>query len=90
MLFRSYPAPFNKGEALKQLASIKGGKLLQGYRGKPKLDVDALADALVSVSRLAVENKDRLLEMDINPLFVYPEGEGVAAADGLIVLSRGE
>lgn len=85
-----YPAPFNKGEAMKMIASIKGGKLLQGYRGKPKLDVDALADALVSVSRLAVENKDRLLEMDINPLFVYPEGEGVAAADGLIVLSRGE
>lgn len=80
-----YPAPLNKGEALEMIRSLKGYKMLTGYRGAPKCDVDALAEFLVQISDYAAANKDTLCEMDLNPVFVYPEGKGVAIADALIV-----
>lgn len=81
------PAPVNRGEALSMLRSLKAWKLLQGYRGGAAADVSALAEAIVNLSRYAHENRDSLREMDVNPIFVYPEGEGVCAADALIVRS---
>ena len=82
-----YPAPLNKGEAMEMIRSLKSYKLLTGYRGQPACDLDALADTMVAVADFAAKHKDTLLEMDINPLFVYPEGQGVAVADALIVLA---
>jgi succinyl-CoA synthetase beta subunit len=67
---------------------VKGAKLLRGFRGKPQADVDALADALVRVSHLAVHLQGTLAELDINPLMVLPKGQGVKAADALVVLKR--
>ena len=52
---------------------------------KPAADKDALAQTLVDVSRMAAALGDRLKEMDINPVFVAPKGQGVAAADALVV-----
>lgn len=80
-----YPAPLNRWEALRMIDALRGKPLLYGYRGGAELDVDALAELLVKVGRLAVEKKDSLEEMDLNPVFVYPKGEGVKAADALIV-----
>lgn len=80
-----YPAPLNKAEAMNMLQSLKAYKLLNGYRGGDKYDIDALCDTIVSVGNFAAANKDSLKELDINPLFVYPEGEGVGVADSLIV-----
>nr|WP_325195961.1 acetate--CoA ligase family protein [uncultured Oscillibacter sp.] len=88
-LFRDvalYPAPFGRPEAMMMIDSLKSSAMFHGYRGGPELDVDALADTLVAVSQFAVANRDHLLEMDINPLFVYEKGKGVSAADGLVVL----
>ncbi len=83
-----FPAPFKKSDALKMIKSLKAYKLMTGYRGGPALDVDALADLLVSVGDFAVAHKNDLAEMDINPVFLYPEGEGVAAADALVILRK--
>ena len=83
-----YPAPINHWEAEEMISSLKSSRLLAGYRGQPPLDIKALADCLVSVSRLAEDYREKLVEMDINPVFVYPEGKGVKAADGLMVLCR--
>jgi hypothetical protein len=58
--------------------------LLTGYRGRPALAVDALAETLVRVSLLAADHADRIAEIDINPLFVSERG--VVAADALVVL----
>ena len=80
------PAPLTKEDALKMISSLKSYKLMTGYRGQAELDVDALAELLVSVGRFAVDRKDDLAEMDINPVFVYPKGEGVAPADALVIL----
>lgn len=83
-----FPAPLTKDDALRMIKSLKAYKLMTGYRGQAKLDVDALADLLVSVGEFAVSHKNNLAEMDINPVFVYPEGDGVAAADALVILRR--
>lgn len=80
-----YPAPLNKGEALEMIRSLKGYKMLTGYRGGAKCDVDALAELIVQVSDYAVANKDSLCEMDLNPVFVYEEGRGVDIADAVII-----
>lgn len=80
-----YPAPLNKGEAMDMLRSLKGYKMLTGYRGGEKCDVDALADLMVQVSEYAVANRDTLCEMDLNPVFVYGKGKGVEIADAVII-----
>lgn len=80
-----YPAPLNKTEALDMIKSLKGFKMLNGYRGEKPCDIDALAEMMVSVSNYAVANKDALLELDINPVIVHEKGKGVDIADALIV-----
>jgi len=61
--------------------------LLDGFRGRPACDVDALAAAVVAFSRMVAQLGDRLSEAEINPVFVLPAGQGVKAADGLVVLN---
>ncbi|MES2185392.1 MAG: acetate--CoA ligase family protein [Pseudomonadota bacterium] len=74
-------------EALAMVHALRTWPLLDGYRGRPKADVDALADAVVAFSRLAATLGDRLVTAEINPLFVLPQGRGVRAADGVAVLA---
>jgi acyl-CoA synthetase (NDP forming) len=77
-------APFDAEAAREMIAEVKGAALLNGYRGRPALDVAALADALARVSLLIADHADRIAEIDVNPLFVREQG--VIAADALIVL----
>ena len=77
-------APFDAEAAREMIAEIKGAALLNGYRGRPALDVGALADALARVSLLIADHADRIAEIDVNPLFVRERG--VVAADALVVL----
>jgi acyl-CoA synthetase (NDP forming) len=77
-------APVTKSAALEMIAEIKGYAVLTGARGAAHADIDALADAIVRLSALAVDLKDHVAELDINPLFVFAEGKGVKAGDALI------
>ncbi len=77
-------APVTLSMAHEMIAEIKGYPLLAGARGRAHADVDALADAIVKLSALAVDLKDQVAELDINPLFVMARGKGVKAADALI------
>jgi acyl-CoA synthetase (NDP forming) len=79
-------APFDIETARDMIAELRGSKLFDGYRGKPAADKEALAETLVAVSRMAAGLGARLKEMDINPIFVGAKGQGVAAADALVVL----
>lgn len=78
--------PITRAEAMEMIAEVKGSRLLQGFRGRPKADIDALADILVQVSHMAVNLEGKLEELDINPLMVLPDGRGVKAADALVTL----
>jgi acetate---CoA ligase (ADP-forming) len=78
-------APFDAQEALQMIAEIKGIKLLQGVRGAPPADINALADALVALSQFASIHADQLDSVDLNPFIVLPQGQGVLALDCLIV-----
>jgi acyl-CoA synthetase (NDP forming) len=74
-------------EARGMARELKTWPLLDGFRGRPKADVEALVDAIVAFSRMAAQLGDRLVEAEINPLFVLPQGQGVRAADGVVVLA---
>lgn len=76
-----------RAAALEMIQRLKTAPLLQGYRGRPKADVGALADAMVAFSRMVAALGDKLVEAEINPVFVLPEGQGVVAADGVAVLA---
>jgi acyl-CoA synthetase (NDP forming) len=80
-----YPVPLNKHEALDMIMQLKGFKLLSGYRGGAPCDLEALAEVMVKVSDYACEHKDDIKELDLNPVFVYPEGQGICATDAMIV-----
>ena len=69
---------------------MKSAPLLRGFRGRPPCDIDALARAIVAFSDMSLRLGERLIEAEINPLFVLPQGRGVRAADGLAVLRAGD
>ncbi|MHC1567141.1 MAG: acetate--CoA ligase family protein [Candidatus Syntropharchaeia archaeon] len=77
--------PIEKKDAEEMVREIKGYKILQGYRGEPPADLDAIIDALLKVSDLVTEHEE-IAELDINPLFAYEKG--VLAVDALIVLDQ--
>jgi acyl-CoA synthetase (NDP forming) len=79
--------PLSRAEALGMARELKTWPLLDGFRGRPKADVDALVDAIVAFSGMAAQLGERLVEAEINPVFVLPQGQGVRAADGVVVLS---
>lgn len=77
--------PITRPEALEMIDQVKGSALLKGFRGSAPADVGALADVLVQVSQMAAQLEGTLAELDINPLMVLPEGQGVRAVDALAV-----
>lgn len=76
----------SRGEALGMAQELKTWPLLDGFRGRPKADTEALVDAIVAFSRMVAQLGDRLVEAEINPVFVLAQGRGVRAADGVVVL----
>ena len=77
-------APVTRAAALEMIAEIKGYAVLTGARGAAHADIDALADAIVRLSALALDLKDVVAELDINPLFVFERGAGARVVDALI------
>lgn len=77
------PAPLTKNQAVRMIEGLKAFPLLNGYRGNPVCDKNALAELLVSISEMAAAGKDEIKELDINPVFVTEEG--VSIADALLI-----
>jgi acyl-CoA synthetase (NDP forming) len=82
-------APVTEEEAGRMIEEVKGLAVIRGYRGLPRGDTAALARAVSAFSGLAHLDR-RVAEAEINPLIVKPEGEGVVAVDGLLVLTDNE
>ncbi|MFJ7956087.1 acetate--CoA ligase family protein [Streptomyces sp. NPDC096319] len=77
--------PFGEREARSMLEELRGRALLDGVRGAPPADVDALVEVVLRVQRMALELDGDLAELDINPLMVLPRGQGAVALDALAV-----
>ncbi|APU40778.1 MULTISPECIES: acetate--CoA ligase family protein [unclassified Streptomyces] len=77
--------PFGEEQARAMLAELRGHALLEGVRGAPPADVDALVEVVLRVQRMALELGDELAELDVNPLMVLPRGQGAVALDALAV-----
>jgi acyl-CoA synthetase (NDP forming) len=68
-----------------ELGKLKQAALLHGYRGSPALDVDAVADLIGRIGQL-LRGEPRIQELDLNPVVVYPKGQGVVALDALMLV----
>jgi hypothetical protein len=77
--------PVDEGAARVMISGLKGFPLLNGFRGKPKADIDAAAKAIAALSTAAVAADARVREIEINPLLVLPEGRGTIAVDALVL-----
>lgn len=78
-------APFGRQQALSMIREIKGYALLQGARGTPPCDIEALADALVALSRFAYARRNDFSSVEINPLLALPQGSGALALDAVLI-----
>lgn len=78
--------PFNESEARDMILSIRGAPLLQGVRGRPAVDIEALAQMLARLSVFAIQAGPRLQSIDLNPVFAMPKGHGAYAADAVLDL----
>ncbi len=78
--------PITRSDAAAMLEELKAARLLRGYRGAAPADIPRLLDAMMAFADMAAAAGERLAEAEINPLFVLPQGQGVRAVDGLVLL----
>ncbi len=79
------PAPVSPAEASAMLAELKAAPLLTGFRGAAKADVAALSQLISQISVLAAQHAQEISEIEINPVLVHPDGQGVTIVDALVV-----
>jgi len=73
--------PVSTAGAKEMLGELRGAKVLEGFRGQPARDVDAVAAAMAGMSRLFLSHRRWLVDLEVNPLMVLEYGEGVRAVD---------
>jgi len=78
-------APFDVAEARGMIEQTRALALLEGARGRPPADIDAIAQALCALSQFAHAARDRIASVDVNPFVALPQGRGAMALDALIV-----
>ena len=79
------PVPIGPDEALALLGELKGAAVLDGIRGAPSADRAALSELIAALSRFAADHADQIDEIDLNPVIVHPEGQGLTVVDALII-----
>lgn len=79
--------PIMRQDVYSMLEEIKGSRLLQGFRGRPVADVEALVDIVMGVVAI-VEQYPQIAELDLNPVFVREKGEGATIVDARIILNE--
>jgi acetate---CoA ligase (ADP-forming) len=79
------PVPIGPDEALSLLGELRSAALLDGVRGAIPADKSALAQLMSALSRFAADHAEHIAEIDLNPVIVHPEGQGLTVVDALIV-----
>jgi acetyl-CoA synthetase len=81
--------PTTRQQVLHALDQLKCAPLVNGFRGAPPADLNAAVDVIMAVAGMVVDDPSTIIELDINPLMLLAEGQGVVAADALICLNAG-
>jgi len=76
--------PVDRERVTRALAQLRCAPLFDGFRGRPRADLRAAADAILAVARMVEDNLSSIVELDVNPLMLLAEGRGVVAVDALI------
>jgi acetate---CoA ligase (ADP-forming) len=84
--FSVWPAPLTMDEAREMIRKIRGYQVLTACRGRPAADLEAVAKTLCLIGGIASRWREQIAEIEINPLFVLPEGSGVIVGDALAAL----
>ena len=79
------PVPLDHAAARALLGRLKGAQLFEAFRGLPPADTNALADLMVRLSQFAADHGDEIDAIDLNPVIVHSQGEGVSVVDALIL-----
>ncbi len=83
------PAPLSPKEAETMIRSLRSARLLEGFRGAAPVDIAPLADLVARLSQAAMAHRDRIAEMELNPVILHADGSGLVIADALISLHNG-
>ena len=79
------PVPLDEADARALIGRLKAAAVFGRYRGLQPADTNALADLMVRLSRFSADHADEIDSIDLNPVIVHGEGEGVSVVDALIV-----
>jgi acyl-CoA synthetase (NDP forming) len=79
--------PVNERQAMEMIRSLRCFRLLDGYRGAARADIDALARLVAKVSEFAAIHAAEVCEVELNPVSVHSDGKGVTVIDALIVIA---
>ncbi len=77
--------PVSDLDADEMIREIKGYKVLEGYRGQPPRDIEAIKDIIIKVSKL-MEELEGIQDVDLNPIVVYEKGKGAYVADARVII----
>jgi acyl-CoA synthetase (NDP forming) len=80
--------PLTRFDAEEMIRETKGYRLLEGFRGKPKFDLEAIVNILLRVSNMSIDLRESILGMDLNPVIVHEEGKGASVVDVRIIKSK--
>ncbi|MET0374166.1 MAG: acetate--CoA ligase family protein, partial [Rhizorhabdus sp.] len=86
---RLLPPDLDEAAILAELDQLKSAALLRGFRGAPALDVQAVAALVARIGALLL-GEPRIREIDLNPVIVYPQGQGAVALDALMLVDPAE
>ena len=81
------PAPVDEAEAARMIGSLRSAALLQGFRRAAPIDIAPVAALIARISDAALAYRDRIAEMEFNPVILHADGSGLTIADALIMLS---
>jgi acyl-CoA synthetase (NDP forming) len=79
------PVPLDRDAARALIGTLKSARLFRAFRGAPAADIDALVALMVKLSQFAADHANTIAEIDINPVIVHAEGDGVTIVDALIM-----
>jgi acyl-CoA synthetase (NDP forming) len=81
--------PLTAEDARRALSGLRYAPLLRGYRGRPEADLEGAVEAILGAADYVMAHRNRLVELDINPLLVRPQGKGAVVADALVRIAGG-